>query len=339
MADYDFLILGSGLAGTVLGFRLQEAGKRVLLVGSPTLSAASRVAAGLCNPLTGPRMVKTWLADTLFPVARNFYAQLGEGFFYPLPIYRPFGNQKAATRWLRKFGEDTEYIPYAEFQKKEFFYQNTWGSLQITQGGFVDTSALLDTLQARLAFRAATVSDEALEISPAGVRWNGLTFGAVIFCRGAADAHSRFWSDLPFDPVKGEILDVQFMKTSWEGILNGTCWVVPHPGQGHRVGATYTRETLDTTPTTTARQQIQERLERLLPQSNYTILQQRAGVRPATQDHRPLIGRHRQHKNLLIFNGFGSKGCTLIPYFSACMRDFLLQDAALDPAVYPYRQN
>ena len=39
------------------------------------------------------------------------------------------------------------------------------------------------------------------------------------------------------------------------------------------------------------------------------------GVRPATQDRRPLVGMHPT-MHVGIFNGFGSKGASLIPYFA-----------------------
>ncbi len=55
---FDFLIVGQGLAGSLLAWELMQRGAKVLIVdnGMPN---ASQVAAGLINPITGMRFAKT----------------------------------------------------------------------------------------------------------------------------------------------------------------------------------------------------------------------------------------------------------------------------------------
>ncbi len=74
--EVDFLLIGQGLAGTVLSYRLVNSGKRVHVIDQASNNHCSRVAAGLYNPLTGRKMVKTWNADEIFPEIEPFYAQL-----------------------------------------------------------------------------------------------------------------------------------------------------------------------------------------------------------------------------------------------------------------------
>ncbi len=62
---FNYIIVGQGLAGSLLAHSLRKAGKSVLIVDSFKPNSSSRVAAGLINPVTGRRMVKTWQADTL----------------------------------------------------------------------------------------------------------------------------------------------------------------------------------------------------------------------------------------------------------------------------------
>jgi len=52
----DFLIVGQGLAGSLMAWELMQRGKTVLIVDNG-LENASRVAAGLINPVTGMRFV------------------------------------------------------------------------------------------------------------------------------------------------------------------------------------------------------------------------------------------------------------------------------------------
>ncbi|HET9052701.1 MAG TPA: FAD-dependent oxidoreductase, partial [Cyclobacteriaceae bacterium] len=48
----------------------------------------------------------------------------------------------------------------------------------------------------------------------------------------------------------------------------------------------------------------------------YSITGQQWGFRPTTPDRKPILGSHPQHKSLVIFNGLGTKGVSLAPYFS-----------------------
>ena len=47
----------------------------MIIDNNPSVSS-SKVAAGLYNPITGRKMVKTWLADELFPNLSKFYQDL-----------------------------------------------------------------------------------------------------------------------------------------------------------------------------------------------------------------------------------------------------------------------
>jgi len=72
----DYLIVGQGLAGSVLAWCLAQQGRRVLLLDDGHRHAASRAAAGLINPLAGmrfsrPARIEAWLAS-----ATELYAAL-----------------------------------------------------------------------------------------------------------------------------------------------------------------------------------------------------------------------------------------------------------------------
>lgn len=48
----------------------------------------------------------------------------------------------------------------------------------------------------------------------------------------------------------------------------------------------------------------------------YAILKHLVGIRPTVKDRRPLIGRHPVYSRLFIFNGLGTKGTSLAPYWA-----------------------
>ena len=75
----DFLIVGQGLAGSLLAWELMQRGSKVLIVDSG-MPNASQVAAGLINPITGMRFVKTTDVDVLLPTAKAHYSNLEQTF-------------------------------------------------------------------------------------------------------------------------------------------------------------------------------------------------------------------------------------------------------------------
>ena len=83
----DYIIVGQGLAGSSVAMHLLEWNKTIMVFDDPHPNSASKVAAGLFNPITGKNMVKTWLADETFTYLHHYYASIesktGSKFFYP----------------------------------------------------------------------------------------------------------------------------------------------------------------------------------------------------------------------------------------------------------------
>ena len=73
---YDFVIIGQGIAGSVLSYILLQKKQKVLLINDTKKNCSSLVAGGIFNPITGKNLVKTWQADRLFPFMLPFYKDL-----------------------------------------------------------------------------------------------------------------------------------------------------------------------------------------------------------------------------------------------------------------------
>ena len=76
MKKYNYIIVGQGLAGTLLAYFLLQAGQRVLIIDENTEGGASAIAAGVINPVTGRRIVKSWRIDEFLPFAKNTYQSI-----------------------------------------------------------------------------------------------------------------------------------------------------------------------------------------------------------------------------------------------------------------------
>ena len=97
MKSVDYIIVGQGLAGTLLAHDLIEKNHSVLIIDKPHAAMASKVAAGLFNPVGVKRCIRSWMADDFLPVAIERYKflekKLGSTFFNIIPIFRLFPNE------------------------------------------------------------------------------------------------------------------------------------------------------------------------------------------------------------------------------------------------------
>ena len=62
---------------------------------------------------------------------------------------------------------------------------------------------------------------------------------------------------------------------------------------------------------------------------NGDVIEHEVGIRLTTTDRKPFIGPVSKLENAYCFNGFGSKGCLLVPYYAELMADHLLLDKPL----------
>lgn len=341
--DRDYLIIGHGIGGLSIAWHLEQAGKTFHIVGDASAPSSSRVAAGILNPLTGRKLVKTWLADDLFPYAQTFYTdlenRLGEQFFYPLSVYRPYRSIEEQNTYLAQSGDPAlaKYIGPGDCQDKLASYVNmSHGGLEVTGAGWVDIPKLLDKSKAHMTetgqYIEARFDFHDLNLSNDVVQWKGVKYGKLILCQGYAALDNPVFDWLPFTPVKGQVLEVAVDHKLEPDVVNQGIFVLPITENNAKVGATYSWDPLDWNTTTAATEELDSKLK-LLFKVPYKITGATAGIRPSVKDRRPLIGIHPVRENVCIFNGLGTKGVTLAPFFANQFVQHLENKKELNPLV------
>lgn len=337
----DYLIVGQGLAGSLLAWRLVAEGQRVLVVDNDYASASSTVAAGLINPVTGKRLVKTVGVDECLPVARETYRELETLLDIELlvekPMLRLFHSEQERERW-RQRQQESGYQPYlgeelAPSELPQPVVASHGGGRQL-QTAYLRTAALLHALRDWLiqgnSYLQAQLDYSELRLEGASISWREWHARRVIFCEGYKGAENPWFGWLPFQPAKGEFLMLRSSDVLPDFIINSGRWLMPR-GEGlYRAGASYDHEQLDESVTSEAREMLLSALPGFLagpPQ--FEVVGQQAGVRPTTSDRQPFIGIHSQQQQLAIFNGFGSKGSLLIPWHADRFVELLLDGEPL----------
>ncbi len=332
-----YTIIGQGLAGSVLAYMLMQEGQEVQIFDSQEIPSSSKIAAGIYNPVTGRKLVKTWLADKIFPFLEDFYPQLEKElnakFFHPIPIYRPFVNEDS-QKYFKSDHVPDDFSDFASLEFENVNHQNTvnsqLGGVTTKHSGWVDLKVMLE------AFRVYFLYKEVLNVV-CGERWDaqsdhGGNATDLIYCEGFNGIHNPYFNYLPFSPVKGELLDVEIQNMDIQEIINQGAFVIPLGDDVYRLGATYSWHELDFLPTEQGRADLTEKYQKLM-KPEMKIISHRAGVRPATKDRRPFVGMHPEFDNLGIFNGLGSKGVSLAPYFAKQFVDFLVYNKELPQEV------
>ena len=337
----DFFIIGQGIAGSTLAWHLFGKGASVKIIDQAKRHTSSWAAAGLYNPITGRKMVKTWMADQLFPYLEKFYCEIEKkcdrSFLHPKPIYRPFLSVEEQNDWLAK-ADNKAFSPFVEevAAKSRFpeAVHDPWGGILLKRCGYLDVMAYLNAsrnyFEQNEIYQQKQIDIHQLVVKDDYVVLDGQKARAAIFCEGPDGTENPFFHWLPFSPVKGEVLTIRPDKVH-SVVFNRGIFVLPL-GEHSKVGSTYEHHDLSKKTTDKARQHLTEKLAKLC-KFNYEIIEQKAGIRPATQDRKPFVGRHPEFKPLLIFNGLGTKGVSLAPFFANQFADHLLNGKDLEEAV------
>jgi len=334
----DYIIVGQGLAGSLIAYELLKRNRKILVYDLPEENQSSSVAAGLFNPVTGRRFIKTWKADDLFPFLHKFYPaaenHLKSKFFYPLPLFRPFINLLEQNNIIADVSntEENNYLIKANSESRALRIDKDFGGVEVKAAGFLDIPVFIDSVRERIRetgrYTTGWFKEENLLLKPESIHYEEYISEKIIFCNGARASGSKLFSWLPFRPVKGELIYTT-ISPPFEFIYNRNLFILPFKNEVHKVGSTYDWERIDAIPTKEGKKMLENKLKAILD-VNFKTINHIAGIRPATKDRRPFIGRHPKYKNIGIFNGLGSKGVSLGPYFAYKFIDSLESDTEID---------
>lgn len=332
------LIVGGGIAGVCLSRQLHQLNVDVTLIDSG-VNHSTRVAAGMINPMTFRKMVKTWEGDVLLPYLVHFYAELerdtGQRFFFQRSIRRVFSTLHERVLWQERL-KDPAYEMYIEPLANDTpsGVSENFGSGVVASPGYVDSPLFLKAAHEWLQKHVKLIYEEFdfNACNPEESRYQNVVYDWIIFAEGYRGKENPYFGYLPLQQTKGEVLTVNIEGLNQTEIINRKCFILPTQDGKAKLGATFAWNTTDVSPTDAGREELLQQYSELilLP---VEILAQEAGIRPTVTDRRPLLGVHPKHNRLAIFNGLGTKGYMLAPYFSEVFVNRLLHHHELPAEV------
>ena len=333
---YDFVIIGQGLAGSILAMTLIDAGHSIMVIDDDHTHSASKVAAGIINPITGHRLNLTHDFQTYFPVADTFYhdteKQLGSSFYQSIEQTRLVKN-KGQQSYLRKRLSLAEYQPYVmEGSSNSPFADQQYGSATIGSSAVVNSPVFLQNCKHFLeqlgAYTKSKIDYQRITVKANSIQLGDITCKKVIFCEGYQAQKNPWLSDLPFKLSKGEVLSLKRTELP-EGLYNWGSWIL-QTDFDTKLGSSYQWDNLGHQPSMKVREKLVASLRQNL-QIDPQVIAHSAGIRPTTLHRTPFIGPISTfctsdgnfRKQGYCFNGFGSKGCLMIPYYAKLLLDHL----------------
>jgi glycine oxidase len=340
---FDYIIVGQGLAGSAVAVQLLLRDKKIVVIDEYDKNYSSRVAAGLFNPITGKKLIKSWLVDELFPYLHRFYPQIeqltGKKFFFKIPLYKVFSSVAEQNEWMGRSVESSyrSYVDELHTQSPfETSLDDPFGGMMLRHTGYINTTiygqAVREYIREQAIFMDEHFDEDLLNVHREYVEYKGYRAGKIIFCQGEHTAFNKWFKDLAVYPLKGEILTI---KTAWEKqvIVNSGVYMVPGGDAGeYRVGSTYNFNDNTAGTTEQGRVELEDKLKKLI-RFPYTVLRQEWGRRPTTSNRKPILGCHPFSERLVIFNGLGTKGVSLAPYFSEILIRWLENNGPIEKDV------
>jgi glycine oxidase len=374
MDEQDYIIVGQGIAGSILAYFLRKNGQKVLIVDQNTegVLSSSKIAAGVINPITGRRFVKSWRIDALLPSAKRTYQELEK--VLNIPIW----HDRRIIRTLRDTEEENNFLlrrTYPDYQQycgettdspQKFdenfsptlpsFFNKFYAFAETKNGVQVNLPLLVAQFRAYFIENQSLLTEnfsfEDLKLGENFVMYKNIKAKKIIFADGAAGVANPYFSWLPFNLDKGELLLVRIPNLNLTDIFKNKISIVPlhdvgfgmsdvglsptsdilNPTSLYWVGATNAWSFDDDLPTESNKQLIINELQEIL-NCPFEVIGHQAAVRPTVRDRRPFIGLHPKFPTLGIFNGFGTKGASLVPFFAEHFVDSLLKDIPLEKEV------
>ena len=362
----DVVVIGGGLIGTSIGWRLRQAGLDVVVVIGERSAAASQVAAGMLAPVT----------ETTFTEQRLLQLKLASISRYPAYVAEleaatglPAGLRQTPTLsvacdaddaarlatfadFLTRAGHPGERLTSRECRRYEPLLTPAIRSGLLVEGDWSCDNRLLWRAQIEAGHRIG-VRDMAGFVHrviasngrASGVQLaDGSTISAewVVVANGAWAGQIDGLPDLPVRPVKGQIVRLDPGRLPPPSLTirayarGSEIYLVPREGGREVVvGATVEELGFDHRVTAGGIYELLRDGRTVMPMTaEYTLAETSVGWRPGTPDNAPILGRC-DIEGLVLATGHYRNGVLLTP-ITADVISSLISNGELDSIAAPF---
>lgn len=313
-----------------MSFELERNGKSYFVIDNGHISSASVKAAGIINPITGKNFVLSWRFEEFLPVALETYATLekflGIQIVIDMPIIRSVDSIDQENLWLAK-SSDSFFGKYLDGNGYEADWLSAFrkklGYIPIKNSCRVDIKSLLYHWKTHLIETRRFLEEEfdyqEIKIKNGKVNYKHFSFDKVVFCEGAQAIDNPFFDSTSFSLNRGDVFTLKIQDIAMNRMYKDELFFIPYGDTTYWVGGGYLPKGKD-------EHEHKKEMENLIKEIliiDFEHLHHEYAWRPSTKNRRPLLRQSDTFAQLYQFNGLGTKGTSLAPYFSKVMSEFL----------------
>ena len=347
----NVIVIGAGVVGCAVGYELAARGAGVRLLDMRDVGeGATRASAGvLCPHIEGHAAPLLQLGVRSLEMYDAFVARVTHDARTPIE-YRRTGTLEvaltgeeaerlqAAAAAHGRSGLEHRYLTAREARELEpALSEQMTGALLVPVHGYVAVERFTAALAAAAQARGATI-DRGVAVSR--VTQNGRT-AQVETQHGSLEAEAVViaagsWSGRfavgraypPVKPIRGQLLHLSCPAAVASRVIWGTdCYLVPWQDGSLLVGATVEDVGFDESATVAGVRDLLDRACELLPLAwSARFHGVRVGLRPATSDELPIIGRSSSRPGVFYATGHYRNGVLLAPFTAAAIADLVLDN-------------
>ncbi len=339
--EVDVIIVGMGLAGSVLALKLLKEKKTFVVVNQFGITKSSEVAAGIYNPILAKRFKLSQNAAEIYPFVAenylNFEKLLSVQFLHQTPIYYVIESKEAFNNWCILAENETfqAFVEIVDNDSRFKSFEIPFGLLKVKHSGWVNIPVLLNALKHELQSNGQYLDEEFviqdLKIDKK-VSYNNIEANQIVFCEGVGIKNNPLTQHIELKPAKGEVLIVENKDAFNDFIIQQGVFMVNIDNNKYKIGSNFEWKQLDYTVNESVKDELLQKLLKFFPKE-VIVKNHEAGIRPSSLDRKPIIGALKKHDNIFVFNGLGSKGVALAPHYCNMLFDAMFQQSEIEPSV------
>jgi glycine/D-amino acid oxidase-like deaminating enzyme len=336
---FDYIIIGAGIAGLSLALELDKRKQRLLIIDQFKENSSSRVAAGMLSPIVPRNVQKTWKCFEIFPNVYDYYRKweeiLKEKFIYQIPGLQIHKNASHTKNWIKRSKERGFDILLKDIPPEEnnYPFELPFGGSINLLSGRLDVQKFMNSAVNYLSKKGHNFKNTRVDYSEINENQNFINFQGhkvkgVIFCEGYGVRNNPWYSNIPLNPSGGDLFTYEIKDLDPSYIYKMKEWIIPIGGNKWLAGSTYHFENDDEKIYPKDAEEMLAQFQEWI-KLPIRILDHKKGVRPTVHGRRPFMGSRQDHPRLFVYNGLGSKGSSLVSYFSPNYAEHLVNGKEL----------
>lgn len=312
----DYLIIGSGIAGTLLCYELLQQKKSVLVIDDDAVFSASHVAGAILNPVN----IKQWTAakdyDHYISQALETYTGLQKildaHVISEVPI---IAFEEQSTNTSAEVNKYLSALSSEEAKIINHYFNSSLSQQKIFPSWQIHSNTLFAGWKQQLRSENLLLTERfdvsKITVSQHSVTYKNIQANKIIFCEGVSGAVNPFFPGLPFTKNRGEALLISIPDLPQNLIYHNSIRLIPAGDQMFWCGSNYSWNYSNLDPDMEWQKQTITQLQQWL-KLPFKVEHHIVAERPTTAGQKPITFMH-DSLPVAMFNGLGTKGFLMAP--------------------------